>query len=236
MARRVGGRWCGLLLVAAIGVGGCTDALTVHPVATAETGDPEVPSVTGTWIARKNASRGEDAREIGRLVIEGNEADRRQCRKGHIEFREGSDVTDLGGDVCFVDIDGYLVAELKTPPPYVFYRQFLVRIDTDTIAACGALPVWVFLEGLQESGVTGYALESLQYTRRNQRDDADLLVFISKPSELRDFLEVALPELASACDSAGPAGENDLDDLGWIIFERAPPEEPAEEAVESSSP
>lgn len=230
MAWRV--RWLALgwLPVAAAGVGGCTDALTVHPVVTAEYPAPEVPSITGEWIERGDGGQREDASEAARLVIEGNEADRRQCRKGHVAFREDGETTDVGDDVCFVDINGHLVAELQTPPPYVFYRQFLVKVDTDTIAVCGALPVWVSLLELQDSGTTGYALESLSFTVRKRNDD-NLMVFISKSSELREFLELALPELANACDRAGAAGKKGLDNLTWAVFERAPPE-PEDEAGE----
>ena len=53
--------------------------------------------------------------------------------------------------------------------------------------------------------------------------ESGLMVFISKPKEMRDFLEVALPELASACDQGDGGFE-------WIEFERAPPEPEAEEA------
>jgi hypothetical protein len=222
-------RW-GVLLSVAFSLTACVDAVTVHPVVTAETEAPDVAPVTGTWIARKDGDE-----EIARLEIEGNEADRRQCRKGHVEFREGSETTDVGDDVCFVDINGHLVAELQTPPPYVFYRQFLVRVDTDTIAVCGAAPVWVVLNELQDSTVTGFTLESVQHTVR-KRDDDKLMVFIAKSSELREFLELGLPEMASACDSAEAAGKNDFDDLTWIVFERAPPEESAEEAAEQSDP
>jgi hypothetical protein len=220
----------GYLLVTAAGLAGCADALTVYPVVTAERKAPEVPSITGEWIARGDDGLPEEGANAARLIIEGNEADLRQCRKGHVVFREGSDTTDVGDDVCFVDINGHLVAELQTPQPYVFYRQFLVRVDTDTIAVCGVLPVWVWLAELQDSAVTGYALDSLAFTVRKRRDD-DLMVFISNSRELREFLELALPELAHACDRAEAAGKHDADDLTWVVFDRAPPE-PEEVAAE----
>jgi hypothetical protein len=220
----------GCLLVTAAGLAGCTDAVTVHPLVTAETRDPDVPSITGTWIAGADAGSGKDIEDLPTLEIEGNEADLRQCRKGRIVFHEGSDTSDVGQDVCFVDINGHLIAEVQTPAPYVFYRQFLVRVDRDAIAVCGALPVWVLLQDIQDSSVTGYSLESLPFTVRKRNDD-DLMVFISKSRELRDFLELALPELASVCDRAEAAGKRDFDDFTWVVFERAPPqpEQPVEE-------
>jgi hypothetical protein len=104
--------------------------------------------------------------------------------------------------------------------PGRLHRQYLVRIGDDRIETCSLWPVWVLLDELSKDGPTGYALDTLQYTVR-EKGESGLMVFISKPEEMRDFLEVALPELASACDQGDGGFE-------WIEFERAPPQPEAE--------
>lgn len=219
--------WLGLLLVTAAGLAGCVDAVTVHPVVTAETKAPDVPDVTGMWMAIGDDP---DAEDYAPLEIGGNPADHRQCRKGHVAVR-GKDATDVGDDVCFVELGGQLVAELKTPEPYTFYRQFLVRVEADRIAVCGGVPIWVLLRELQDRTATGYSLDTLQYTIRESRE-FDLMVFISKPAELREFLELALPELASACDRGQIEGKS-AEMFTWTEFERAPPRDAAAQAEDA---
>jgi hypothetical protein len=112
------------------------------------------------------------------------------------------------------------VAELRTVAPTAgFYRQYLVRIDADRIEICTGLPVWVVFAELQKQGPVGFSLDTLQYTVRDQQS-GDLMVFISRPEPLREFLEIALPEVVALCD----LGE---DDMEWIAFERYEPDEPA---------
>jgi hypothetical protein len=94
-----------------------------------------------------------------------------------------------------------------------------VRIDADRIEICTGLPVWVVLAELQKRGPVGFSLDTLQYTVRDQQS-GDLMVFISRPEPLREFLEIALPEAAALCD----LGE---DDMTWVAFERYEPDEPA---------
>lgn len=209
-----------LLLAVAVGLAGCTDAITVYPVADALRARTDVPVVVGKWIWR------DDTGSASVLTVEGNPQDESPCRQGHAAFSDGSEITDIGDDVCFVELNGNLVAELKTPAPYVFYRQYLVRIDDDSVEVCGGFPVWVMLAELADKHPTGYSLEALEYTRRKETggDAPELMVFTSKSQQLRDFLETALPELASACD--GRSGEK----FRWIRFERMTAEEEAQAA------
>jgi hypothetical protein len=101
-----------------------------------------------------------------------------------------------------------------------------VRIQSDRIEVCGGLPVWVLLKELKDDGPVGYSFDSLQYTVREQ-EKGDLMVIISPPDAMRDFLEIALPELGSACD----LGDRKFT---WAPFERMPDEEkPAAEGTAS---
>ena len=220
--------WLGLVLAAAAGACGCTDALTVHPVVTYTAKAPVVPVLTGTWIARPD----EPDDMVATLEIIGNETGLGQCRPGRVTLTLDDESVYEGEELCFFDFNGHLVAETKTPPPLVFYRQFLVRAEQDRIAVCGMFPVWVLLRELQEEGTTGYSLETLQYTVRKGNLD-DLTVVISEPSDLRAFLELALPELASACDSGESAGKPFRENAyTWVRFERAPPEDAEGDAEE----
>lgn len=201
-----------LLTVASLA--GCTDAITIHPIASYRDPDPHVPPVVGRWVADVDGSK-------ATLQVEGNPEDRGRCRELSVHYQEGrDDVTLVGNEVCFVEIDGNVVAEVRVGEPYEVYRQYLVRVSEDRIQTCSLWPVWVLLDELSSSGPTGYALDTLQYTVR-ERGDNELMVFISKPKELREFLEVALPELVSACDNSDGG-------VAWISFERAPPDEESE--------
>jgi hypothetical protein len=70
---------------------------------------------------------------------------------------------------------------------------------------------------LKKHGPVGYSFDALQYTVRDQ-EMGDLVVFISRPEALREFLVTALPEAAARCDVAD-------DDFKWIAFERYEPDE-----------
>jgi hypothetical protein len=195
--------------------------LTVHPIVTYAAKAPDVPVLNGTWIARGDESDG----MVITLDISVNETGLGQCRPGRVTLTLDAESVYEGDDLCFFEFNGHLVAETKTPPPLVFYRQFLVRAEQDRLAVCGMLPVWVLLRELQEQGTTGYSLETLQYTVREDKLD-DLTVVISEPSDMRAFLELALPELAGACDSGAAAGKPISENiLTWVRFEPAPPED-----------
>ena len=195
----------------AIGLTGCTDAITVHSLVQDSQEAPDVPAVDGRW----RLAFDEDDASI--LVVEHQPGDKGQCRAGTVTYIEGGDSTEYGDKVCFIDLNGQLLAEFHTTKPADFYRQYLVRIQSDRIEVCVGLPVWVSLKELQKKRPTGYSFDSLQYTMREQ-EKGDLMVIISKPAEMRAFLETALPELGSACDL------ND-NDFKWAPFERLPEEE-----------
>jgi hypothetical protein len=196
---------------------GCGDAITVHSVVLRDDPVPDVPSLVGRW---KPAGSGGGN---GFLAIEGNPEDLGRCREGTGRLSSGSDEFSAKR-VCFVEFDGYLVAEIETAPPMEgFYRQYLVRVEEDRLEVCGEWPVWVLLQALAEERPVGYALEALQHTTRLEQYYS-LMVLISEPEELREFLRTALPELAAACDT------HTSSEIAWAAFERVTEED--EEAAE----
>lgn len=214
--------WLPLITFALVAsLSGCGDAITVHPLARYLDVDPDVPPVAGSWIARN------DDGDVAVLDVEGGATDRQRCREATIHYKEGADDTVVGDQVCFLELNGHLIAELRIGEPYEVYRQYLVRVSEERIETCGLWPVWVMLQELARDRPVGYSLDSLQYTEREQ-GESKLLVFISQPRAMRDFLELALPELAFACDSGG-------EEFNWMRFERMSPDEtPAEEQPETA--
>ena len=212
--RRV--RWIATVLLVT-GLAGCTDSLTVWPVAGTLRSDTavDVPSLDGHW---RMAGEGKDGPT---LDVEQVPGERGVCRAGRVTYREDGNVTEVGDQTCFVDIAGYMLAEVRSVEPKAgFYRQYLVRLQSERIEVCTGFPVWVLLLELQKDGPVGFALDTLDYTLREQ-ESGDLMVIISKPQPMRDFLATALPEAAAACD---------LNDQGiaWVAFERAEEEADAD--------
>jgi hypothetical protein len=204
--------WFAIVLLVA-GLAGCTDAITVWPVAGGayDASVPHVPPVAGHWRVAGDDTDGPTL-EVGHVP-----GDQASCRGGMVVYTESGNVTNVGDQTCFVDIDGSLVAEVRTVEPMArFYRQYLVRIEPDRIEVCTGLPVWVVLDELRKDSPVSYALDTLDYTVREQ-ESGDLMVFISKPQPMREFLATALPEAAAACDR----GANDFE---WIAFERYEPD------------
>jgi hypothetical protein len=212
------GRVLAAMLVAALfGLTGCGDAITVHSMAKGVRADLEVPAVAGRW----QLANGESGAPL--LIVDHRPDDTGLCRAGLVRYVESGETTEAGDEVCFVELNGQLVAEFRTTAPLAgFYRQYLVRIASDRIELCGGLPIWVMLAELKQDRPTGYSFDSLQHTVREQ-EFGDLMVVISKPKEMREFLETALPELGAACDLGG-------ENFKWGAFERAPQEEADAEA------
>ena len=210
----------GTVAAIAIGLSGCGDAITVHSIAKRSQETPDVPTVDGRWRLAT------DEDDVSILVVDHRPDDKGQCRAGKVTYIEDGESDEAGDEVCFIELNGQLLAEFHTTKPADFYRQYLVRIQSDRIEICGGLPVWVLLKELKDDRPTGYSFDSLQYTVRFQ-DKGDLMVIISQPDEMRAFLEIALPELGSACDLGG-------EDFSWAPFERLPDEEkPADEGAAS---
>jgi hypothetical protein len=213
-----------LVLSAASALSGCGDALTVHRVASALDAAPDVPSIAGRWLMRS------DDGEPAVLQIEGADVRGARCREAQVTYLEDGDTIELGDEVCFVEFNGYLVAELRSASDPQFFRQYLVRITDEKIEVCGAHPIWLMLEWLTEDRPTGYSLDSLAFTSRDEGDESDLLVFVSDRQEMREFLELALPELSAACDAGGE------DFFKWFAFEKMSPEEEAADAASKAAP
>jgi hypothetical protein len=200
---------CALVVAAAL-LTGCSDALTVHPVALATDPAPDVPAIAGTWLyADPDGTSSRD-----RIVIAGADQAGARCRQLDVTFHEGDGSNPLGNQICFVEFNGHLIAELRGAEPPELYRQFLVRGDADEFEVCAMAPVWLAFEQLAKDYPVGYSLSNLQYTTREQ-GDSRLMVLISSSRELRDFLTVALPELASFCDTAK------ADETRWYRFVRS---------------
>ena len=157
----------------AIGLTGCADAITVHSIAKGSRDTPEVPAVAGRW----RLATDEDDASI--LVVEHQPGDKGQCRAGTVTYIENGESDEVGDEVCFIELNGQLLAEFHTTKPADFYRQYLVRIQSDRIEVCGGLPVWVMLQELKDDRPIGYSLDSLQYTVREQ-EKGDLMVIISQ--------------------------------------------------------
>lgn len=199
---------------------GCADAITVHSVVLRDDPVPDVPSLVGRW--RPAASGGGTAF----IAIEGNPDDLGQCREGTGRLSSGSNEASATR-ICFVELDGYLIAEIESAPPIEgFYRQYLVRVEENRLEVCGEWPVWVLFLALAEEHPVGYSLDALQYTTR-ESEFYSLMVLISKPEELREFLRTALPELASACDT------HTSSEIAWAALERVMEEE--EESAEEDA-
>jgi hypothetical protein len=198
------------LLAVAIALAGCSEALTVHPVALPVDPAPDVPALAGTWIWG-----GSDGASDGtRVEIVGSDQPGQRCRRLTVTFLEGDTRHELGDELCLVEFNGHLVAELRDDEWPSLYRQYLVRSHDDRFELCGAGTVWLALAELPKEYPVGYSLESLQYTVR-QQGDSQLMMLVSDSKSLREFLTLALPELAAFCDTAK------TDELRWVGFVRA---------------
>lgn len=208
--------WAATLLAVA-GLGGCTDAITVWPVAAGVQGTAkvDVPAVAGHWRMTGEGPDGPTL-EVGHVPGE-----RGTCRGGRVTYTETGNVTELGDQTCFIDLDGTLVAELRSVAPMAgFFRQYLVRIEADRIEVCTGLTIWAVLAAMAEDQPVGYSLDTIEHTVREQ-ESGDLMVIIERPEPMRQFLASALPELVASCDQSH-------NDLGWVAFERYDPDaEPA---------
>jgi hypothetical protein len=204
-------------LLAAAGLGGCTDAITVWPVAAGVQGAAtlDVPAVAGHW---RVAGEGPDGPTLDVGHVPG---ERGRCRGGMVTYTESGNVTELGDQTCFIDLDGNLVAEMRSVAPMAgFFRQYLVRIEADRIEVCTGFTVWAVLAEMAKDQPVGYALDTIEHTVREQ-EAGDLMVIIARPEPMREFLATALPELVAACDQ-------NHNNLGWVAFERYEPDaEPA---------
>ena len=221
MSGRCGWTPAAMLVTALFGLTGCGDAITVHSLAKGVRADLEVPAVAGRW----QLANGESGAPL--LIIDHRPDDTGLCRAGLVRYIENGETREVGDEVCFVELNGQLIAEFRTTAPLAgFYRQYLVRITRERIELCGGLPVWLMLSELRNDRPTGFSFDSLQYTVRAQ-ESGDLMVLISKPAEMRQFLEIALPELGAACDLGG-------ENFKWTPFERASQEE-ADAAAEAGT-
>lgn len=201
-----------VLAIVTVALAGCADALTVHSIVLDDDPVPDVPVIVGSW--KRGLPDGQAT-----ITFDGAADDVGQCRDGKGRYQSGEDQFE-GAQVCFVEIDGYLLAEIASETQYPgFARQFLVRFDEDDrFEVCGEVPIWLLLRELAQSHPVGYSLDSLPHTVREE-GYFGLIVLIAQPKEMREFLASALPELAAACDSrAGP-------EFSWVPYDKVPPDE-----------
>jgi hypothetical protein len=194
-------------LAAALALAGCSEALTVHPVALPTDPVPDVPAVAGTWLL----SDLDGTSDRTRIEIAGIDQPGQRCRMVKVTFHEGGTRHELGDEICFVEFNGHLIAELHDDDWPSLYRQFLVRSHDDRFEVCSMGTVWLALAALPDEYPVGYSLDTLQYTVR-QQGESNLMMLVSDSKALREFLTLALPELAAFCDTAK------TDELRWIEF------------------
>jgi hypothetical protein len=203
-----------VVFAAMAALAGCADAVTVHSIVLEDDPVPDVPVITGTW--KRGLPDGQAT-----ITFDGAADDVGQCRDGTGHFATG-DTKVEGSRVCFVEIDGYLIAEVAAGEAQLgLNRQFLVRFERDRFEVCGEMTIWPLLKFLAEEHPVGYSLASLKHTTREEQYFL-LMVFIAEPKEMREFLASALPELASACDSGATS------ETAWVPYERVSPEESAD--------
>ena len=101
----------GTVAAVAIGLTGCGDAITVHSIAKRSQETPDVPAVDGRW----RLATDEDDASI--LVVDHRPGDEGQCRAGNVTYIENGDSTEYGDEVCFIQLNGQLLAEFHSTKP-----------------------------------------------------------------------------------------------------------------------
>lgn len=211
------------IAIATLGLAGCeiNDAFTVHPLATELDPVPDVPALAGTWVWVDTADE-----ILAELRLVGVDARRERCRDLAVTLDLDGETHLLGDSVCLFELDGSMVAELRSHEYPRVYRQFLVDVVEDRMRICiggGGLTVWNQLDALQEIGTVGYSFDDLEYTvSKDQPDIDELMVVVSGAEALREFLAVALPELGAACRDVLDTPDGDF---LWIEFHRMTAEE-----------
>jgi hypothetical protein len=161
------------------------------------------------------------------LQLEGTDARRERCRDLAVALVIDGDPQSIGESLCLFELDGRLVAEVRSAEYPNLYRQFLVDVTNDRVQVCaadGQLTVWNQLDALKKHSTVGYAFDDLELTvtESGSGDTDELIIVISEAEAMRGFLAVALPELAAACDEGLKTVGGDF---SWIPFEKLTPEE-----------
>ena len=214
----------GLVLSAALGLGGCTDVVTVHSLDTyAPDTLPAVPDLSGIWVMTS-------LEDIGYVPLQfvADAYDVAGCREVQatlLQTDPDNPPQTIGDRICFVPIAGQLLAEMRSNDLTRMYRHFLVRVEDNALALCGGtsdiLPLYLLAAPDMDD-----ALQGLDYTVREEHYDK-LIVVTSKPEQLLAYFERVLPHIAEVCDKSAESG------LGWLTFNRVTPLREDESAIEA---
>jgi hypothetical protein len=213
----------GLVLSAALGLGGCTDVITVHSLDSyAPDTMPAVPDLSGIWVTT-------DLDEISYVALQfvADAYDVAGCREVQatlLQTDPDNPPQAIGNRVCFIPVAGQLLAEMRSADTVPMHRHFLVRVEDNALAVCGGtsdiLPLYLLAAADMDAAVAG-----LDYTVREERYDK-LIVVTSKPEQLLAYFERVLPRIAEVCDKYTES------ETGWLTFRRVTPLRKDESATE----
>lgn len=213
----------GLVLSAALGLGGCTDVVTVHSLdAYAPDTLPAVPDLSGIWVMTS-------LEEVGYVALQfvAEAYDVAGCREVQatlLQTDPDNPPQTIADRICFIPIAGQLLAETRSSDLTPMHRHFLVRVEDNALALCGGTSDIMPLYLLAASDMDD-ALQGLDYTVREEHYDK-LVVVTSKPEQLLAYFERVLPHIAEVCDKSAELR------LGWLTFKRVTPLREDESAME----
>jgi hypothetical protein len=213
----------GLVLAAVLGLGGCTDVVSVHSLdGYAPDTLPAVPDLSGIWVMTSL----EDLDYVA-LQFVAEAYDVAGCRDAQatlLQTDPDNPPQTIADRICFIPIAGQLLAEVRSNDSARMYRHFLVRIEDNALAFCGGTsdiqPLYLLAAADMDD-----ALQGLDYTVRKESYDK-LIVVTSKPEQLLAYFERVLPRIAEVCDKGVESGP------GWLVFKRVTPLREDESAME----
>ena len=214
----------GLVVAAVLGLGSCTDVVTVHSLdAYAPDTLPAVPDLSGIWVMTSL----EDLDYVA-LQFVAEAYDVAGCREAWatlLQTDPDNPPQTIADRICFIPIAGQLLAETRSSDLTPMHRHFLVRVEDNALALCGGtsdiLPLYLLAASDMDD-----ALQGLDYTVREEHYDK-LIVVTSKPEQLLAYFERVLPHIAEVCDKSAESG------LGGLTFKRVTPLREDESAIEA---
>jgi hypothetical protein len=213
----------GLVLAAVLGLGGCTDVVSVHSLEShAPDTMPAVPDLSGIWVMTSLEEVGYVALQF---VAEAYDvAGCREARATLLQTDHDNPPQTISNRICFIPVAGQLLAEMRSTDLVPLHRHFLVRVEDNALAVCGGTsdihPLYMLAAADMDD-----ALQGLDYTVRDEHYDK-LIVVTSKPEQLLAYFERVLPRIAEVCDKSAESG------LGWLVFKRVTPLREDESAIE----
>jgi hypothetical protein len=213
----------GLVVAAVLGLGGCTDVVSVHSLDSyAPDSVPAVPDLSGIWVMTSLEDVGYVALQF---VAEAYDvAGCRQARATLLQTDPDNPPQTIGDRICFIPVAGQLLAEMRSSDLTPMHRHFLVRVEDNALAICGGTSDIRPLYLLAATDIAG-ALQGLDYTVREEHYDK-LIVVTSQPEQLLAYFQRVLPGIAEGCDKSAESN------LGWLTFRRVTPLREDESAME----